>query len=227
MTAITDPLMNGILATIRAGYEARSSGIADYAGRLFETYTRQARHRGHGQAEARAMAQEIAALIGEYRHRRPRDTGDGPTPEMAARPAYRDPLAAMTVDGEPRLLWEHVQAGREIARIYEAVTASVAARGRASMAAGRAHHHWDGGSTLPAHLDALYRDRYIPWCGDVVKARMRLAPLVDVIVFGRPIYRVAADARIDRKTLRRWLLKSLDLYGERKYAQNKAHRRTP
>lgn len=140
------------------------------------------------------LMRDHAMLINPLREER------GGTPETEARPARRDPIMSLWMDG--RIEYAQVSAARTIAWVYESVTRGAMAGSPSYVSgAGRA----PPGSARPvgdlSYAAAIEHARiYLPWAAQFSQATPKrpacLAALLNVIVHGISIYAGARQARM-------------------------------
>ena len=162
--------------------------------------------RAVSEAHAKRMAREAAAMA------RACAAHLASVPEaLRCRPLRRDPLVALAEAGA--LTRRHLEAGREIAAVYQAITAEVAPR------VSRFGERLPGaaGSDLPVRLRLAYTNRYAPWRDWAgAQAATRRASLADmtlmVCVDGYGPRQVADLLRMDQRTVKTRLRESLHGY---------------
>lgn len=169
---------------------------------------------------------------------------EGPTPETISRPARADPITELHTNG--KISNAALDASREIARVYEAITRRLTVRAQDYSGVGGG-----GGpeSDIPTALAEIHADVYLPWtramlnhqfqycrlCGYVVgefgggfhrcgpsgfrALKTSLEFTMDIIVDGEPVDRAMRRYRMGRRKALILLVEALELYVEIKKAR--------
>lgn len=145
---------------------------------------------------------------------RPAEAPDAsPEPEAPRRrPLQRDPLVLLENEGV--ITRKQLDAGREILRVFTAITAAVAPR----IVAAYGERVAKGiGEDLPVHLRLAYANRYAPWRdwagAQAATPRSSLADLTLLVcVDGLGPRQVADRLRMDHRSVKRRLQASLHEY---------------
>lgn len=171
-----------------------------------------------------ALAEETKFRIGDLstllRDLRliPKDQDHGPTPEVQARPAARDPIVLLE-EAERRapgtgLTADQARAAKEIAWVSEGITRAGQARVARMTAAGRALGYRE--PEMPANVAECHATRYLPWADYLHRTNPRSLDIcVKVAVHGTSLKALA------RKHRKRWsfvldnLRRGLDRYWDR------------
>lgn len=217
------------------GAMGREQGLARTALQRASAARRRDGHIADRHAAAAALhdshADELRALLASRRGRKWTPRGehdvDRGTPEVALRPAVRDPVYALGESG--KLTEAHINAADEVARIFERVTIGLwgSRRGGLPDAAGRPPKARRAAPSTPlSDRDALlFSDVYHPWTercrsdGYVVdtsrgqrKVQHDMDALLDVLVFRFGIKATASRHGLGYRRLERSVHEALELY---------------
>ncbi|MGE0256859.1 MAG: hypothetical protein AB7N54_19565 [Alphaproteobacteria bacterium] len=176
-------------------------------------------------------ADELRVLLASRRGRKwtPRGENDVDrgTPEVALKPAVRDPVYGLGESG--KLTEAHINAADEVARLYERLTIGLwgSRRGGLPDAAGRPPKARRAAPSTPlSDRDAqLISDVYRPWTekcrsvGYIVdtsrgprKVQHDMDALFDIVVFRMPIKATASRHSLGYRRLERSVHEALELY---------------
>lgn len=140
-----------------------------------------------------SSAIKVDSLIKKHRNRKLNGTG-GPTAETLCQPFKLDPLEKLRLSGE--LADHHVAKGRRIAKIYEAITSSVHARGSKLTSAGRASMTWR--DNTPHWASEAYSAQFKPWAADMRRKKLNLPLVIDLVIFSISIREARKKYRMGR-----------------------------
>ena len=139
-------------------------------------------------------AEKIGTVLEANRDRNLIRARHGGTPEALAKPRSKDPITMLVEKG--KLDTGQERAAREIATIYQAVTAALMAKiggWKGSKGSGRGFAE----DRMSEEIAILHHDRYIPWTRALAKQDDISLPLViDVAVDGVSVNRACRRRRV-------------------------------
>lgn len=149
----------------------------------------------------------------------PRETDEGPTPEVAARPALRDPIVLLEEDERKApgtgLTSDQARAAKEIAWVSEGITRVGKARVANMESSGMADGYRE--PEMPSRLAEVHSTRYLPWASwHHDNDPVTLDICVKVGVYGLPLKALARKHRTRRSNALDRLQRGLERYWDRK-----------